>query len=87
MVNPPAGTTIASIQPCKKECPVIIIAKPAKSNNNGIGRLCVRKYERKIDETPNNKASSIIPHSKSGCAKNPSPASGTKVSSNGTTAQ
>lgn len=38
MVNPPEGTTIASIQPFKYKCPAMINAKPTTSKNKGNAR-------------------------------------------------
>lgn len=60
---------------------------PITNNNKGNAFLCVRKYDKKIDDTPNTRANMIIPHSNNGLAKKPKPVSGKKVSKIGTMAQ
>ena len=87
MVNPPKGTTIPSTQPLKKTWPNVIIVNPKLNNNKGSKRLCIRKYEELIDDTPIIKAKIIIPHSNHGFAKKPRPIKGKAVIKIGTRAQ
>lgn len=68
-------------------CPAITATKPITNNNSGKARLWVRKYDKKIDDTPNINAKIIIPHSNNGLVKKPKPVSGKKVSIMGTMAQ
>ena len=87
MVNPPKGTIMPSNQPLINIWPSIIIVKPKLNNSKGSKRLCIRKYEELIDDTPIMKAKMIIPHSNHGFAKKPRPINGNTVINTGTKPQ